>query len=125
MDIFVTDKLVNVTDGTILGYLVSAGGKYKVAVTKGFGEMRDVQDMAIAEFLDVPCTGVVPVNRSGYAIVDNSFGYVADLADTPMEVIGDNVAIYGYMFSRHHIVPFDSQTAFGRMVAEAKGSLIE
>lgn len=125
MDVFVTDKLVSVVDGTIVGYLVSAGGQYKIAVTKGFGEMQGVNDIDIADFLDVPTVGVVPIYPSSYAVHDKNIGFMEDLRDTPSEVLGDTKVFYGWMFRDQHIVPLDSQAAYARMILEAKGGLVE
>lgn len=125
MDVFVTEKLVNITDGTILGYLVSAGGLYKVSVTSDFGKAHDVQDIDIADYLDVPVIEVVPVGKTEYAVVMSHVAYLDYLADTPVDRVNGNRVCYGYVFQEQNIVPLNSQAAFDRMIAEAQGALVE
>lgn len=125
MDVFVTEKLVNITDGTILGYLVSAGGLYKVAITSDFGKAHGVQDMDIADYLDVPVIEVVPAGKSEYAVISANIAYLDYLADTPVDRLNGNRVCYGYVFQEQNIVPLDSQAAFDRMIAEAQGTLVE
>lgn len=125
MEIIVTERLVNVTDGSILGFLVSAGGQYKVAVTQAFGKENGVEDMDIAEFLDVPTIEAVPAGPKQYAVVERNIGFMEDLQDTPSEIMGAMRVFWGYVFKDQHIVPLDSKVAFDRMIAEAKGLVVE
>lgn len=121
----VTDKLVSVRDEEVIGFLVSAGGQYKVAITKAFGAEHDVMDIDIAQWFDLPELEVVPCGRNQYAMKERSLGFIEELADTPVENMGGNKVLYGYMFCDQHIVPLDSQAAFDRMLREANGDVIE
>lgn len=125
MNVYVTDKLVSVRDNKPLGYLVSAGSQYKVAVTQSFGEAHNVEDMSIAEFLDVNEIPVVPVGRSEYAVLESNIGYFEELADVPVERNDGKRICYGYVFKEQNIVPLDSEAAFERMLKDASGQLIE
>ena len=121
----ITDKLVSVRDEEVIGFLVSAGGQYKVAITKAFGAEHDVPDIDIAQWFDLPELEVVPCGKSQYAMRDRSLGFMEELADTPVEDLGGTKVCYGFMFKDQHIVPMNSQAAFDRMIKEAKGDVIE
>lgn len=125
MEIQITDKLVSVIDNTVLGFLVSAGGTYKVAVTKSFAQENEIVDADLGEYYDVPELSVVPIRNNQYGLVSNSVGYIADFCDTPVGILSDMTAFYGYMFRDQHIVTLDSISAFERMIrdVESRGVL--
>lgn len=125
LKIEVTAKLVSVHNEEVIGFLVSAGWQYKVAITKAFGVEHGIADIDIAQWFEIPELAVVPVGRSKYAMCDRSMGFIAELADVPVEDMGDTKAYYGYIFRDQHIVPLDSQAAFDRMIKEAKGDVVE
>lgn len=121
----ITEKLVSVRDEEVIGFLISAGGQYKVAVTKAFGVEHDIPYIDIAQWFSVPELSVVPIGKTKYAMCDRSLGFVDELKDTPVEDLGGTKVYYGYMFRDQHIVPMDSQAAFDRMIKEANGDVIE
>lgn len=124
MKLEITDKLVSSLDGKVLGFLVSAGGAYKVAITHDFGVAIGVSDMDIAEYLDVAETEVVPVRGDKYACVSRSLSFFEDYALTPVYALsGDKTLYYGHLFEARHIVSLNSQSAIDRMVREAEGRL--
>lgn len=125
MRVDVTDKLVSQSSGEVIGFLVSAGGQYKVAVTEAFGVAHAVADMDIAAWLEVPCLEVIPAGKKGYAIIDRSLGFMEEFADSPVEYLGDRKVYYGHLFNEQSIVPMDSEVAFDRMVKEAEGRVFE
>lgn len=125
MAVEITDKLVSVIDEGVIGFLVSAGGRYKVAITKAFGIEKEIRDIDIAQWLELPTMQVVPCGRGHYGVVDRSLGYLDELGSTPYEDIGVSKVYYGYMFKEQHLVPFNSEAAFERMIKEANGDVIE
>lgn len=125
MNIEITDKLVSVVGGAVIGFLVSAGGQYKVAVTKAFGAEKEIPDIDIAQWLELPEMQVVPCGHKHYGVADRSLGYMDELSSTPIEELGDSKVYYGYMFRDQHLVPFDSEAAFERMIKEASGDVVD
>lgn len=123
MSIEITDKLVDVRSGEIIGYLVSAGGQYKVAVTEDFGREIGVVDIYIADFYDVPVIEVVSIIGNRYAVVERSLGFIEEYADVRMTSFGNDHAYWGYLFKDQHIVPFNSSYAVERMLREVNGGL--
>lgn len=125
MRLEITDKLVSIKDESVIGFLISAGGQYKVAVTKDFGVAIGVSDMDIAEYLVAPIHYVVPIGANRYAMYDRRMGFLEEYADIPVEDIGNQKVYWGYLFQEQHIVPMNSQTAVDRMIKEAEGCATE
>ena len=125
MDITLIGKIVNVLDNTIIGYQVSAGSVYTVAVTKGKAKEIGVVDIDLAEYFDLNEIIAVPTGKTTYGVVDQSSFYMEDYRDIPRDVLGDKKLYYGYCFDDRYIVTLDSDIAIKRMIDSANGTYIE
>jgi hypothetical protein len=124
MDLTIVGKLINPVTNDIFGYQISAGGAYTICVTEEKAKELNVQDIDIAQYLDVNEIEAVPIGTNKYGVVSNSSAFFEDFATEPRGLFGDKDLYYGYYFKDSSRVSINSDVALNRMIAEKQGGFV-
>lgn len=119
----ISNKLVDIETGELVGFLYE-NGSGKLAVTKEKAIELGLDCAEFAEYMD--CDIIEAVHWGNYyAVMENELYEMDDDEYCGRHYIeeGDNVAIYGHVFKKTHLVELNNPVIIRRMQRIEKGEV--